>query len=62
MWMYKIISLGKNPSLVNDIIIGYENEETEEAVILYENRENVIFSLVLRLLIGISMDMKEAHS
>ena len=47
---------------MNDIIIGYENEETEEAVILYENRENVIFSLVLRLLIGISMDMKEAHS
>lgn len=57
----KILSLGKNPSLVNDIIIGYENEETEEAVILYENRENVIFSLVLRLLIDISMDMKEAH-
>lgn len=47
---------------MNDIILGYENEETEEAVILYGNRENVIFSLVLRLLIDISMDMKEAHS
>ena len=54
--------LRNNLRLMNDITIEYANEATQEFVTLSEKGGYVIFSIVLKLLIGISMDMKEAHS
>lgn len=49
--------LRNNLHLMNDITIEYANEATQEIVTLSEKGGDVIFSLVLKLLIDISMDM-----